>query len=162
MPNSLQSSAIASPASRRATNCSLSSITEHSFQGITTSPSTERKCHLCVRYNVLPMSQVAQPANQSVANLAFGRLLQFGSIWVQKEVSPLLPPLGVAPQGSRADISAVLPQRTRGLIKPVLFPAVLLRSYSIQQRWVAVTQGMPGNPRQTELFAASDDARDSV
>jgi hypothetical protein len=42
------------PASRRATNCSLSSITEHSFQGITTSPSTGRKCHLCVRYNVLP------------------------------------------------------------------------------------------------------------
>src|ERR1700692_3776915 len=60
MPNSLQSSAIASPASRRATNCSLSSITEHSFQGITPSPSTGRKCHLCVRYNVLPMSQVAQ------------------------------------------------------------------------------------------------------
>src|ERR1700730_15305166 len=59
MPNSLQSSAIASPASRRATNCSLSSITEHSFQGITPSPSTGRKCHLCVRYNVLPMSQVA-------------------------------------------------------------------------------------------------------
>src|ERR1700693_4142708 len=62
MPNSLQSSAIASPASRRATNCSLSSITEHSFQGITTSPSTGRKCHLCVRYNVLPMSQVAHPS----------------------------------------------------------------------------------------------------
>src|ERR1700686_2804093 len=61
MPNSLQSSAIASPASRRATNCSLSSITEHSFQGITPSPSTGRKCHLCVRYNVLPMSQVAHP-----------------------------------------------------------------------------------------------------
>src|SRR5258707_1328158 len=58
MPNSLQSSAIASPASRRATNCSLSSITEHSFQGITPSPSTGRKCYLRVRYNVLPMSQV--------------------------------------------------------------------------------------------------------
>src|ERR1700693_441114 len=26
---------------------------------LTTSPSTGRKCHLCVRYNVLPMSQVA-------------------------------------------------------------------------------------------------------
>src|ERR1700730_15575119 len=63
MPNSLQSSAIASPASRRATNCSLSSITEHSFQGITPSPSTGRKCHLCVRYNVLPMSQVAHGKN---------------------------------------------------------------------------------------------------
>src|SRR5690348_12665603 len=37
MPNSLQSSAIGSPASRRATNCSLSSMTEHSFQGITPS-----------------------------------------------------------------------------------------------------------------------------
>src|SRR6516162_8895945 len=40
MPNSLQSSDIASPASRRATNCSLSSITKHSFQGIIT-PSPE-------------------------------------------------------------------------------------------------------------------------
>src|SRR6516165_5915135 len=34
IPNSLQRSAICSPASRRATNCTLSSITEHSFQGI--------------------------------------------------------------------------------------------------------------------------------
>src|ERR1700722_3829706 len=58
MPNSLQSSAIASPASRRATNCRLSSIAEHSFQGI--APSLYgRKSHLCVRYNVLPMSQAA-------------------------------------------------------------------------------------------------------
>src|SRR5262245_33560433 len=38
MPNSLHSSAIGSPASRRATNCSLSSITEHSFQGIHSPP----------------------------------------------------------------------------------------------------------------------------
>src|SRR5213593_3342069 len=57
MPNSLQSSAIASPASRRATNCSLSSMTEHSFQGITPSSLEEEsvthvsgtKCHLCLR-----------------------------------------------------------------------------------------------------------------
>src|SRR5580658_6153678 len=57
MPNSLQSSAIASPASRRATNCSLSSITEHSFQGITTSPLRGESvtyvsgtmCYLCLR-----------------------------------------------------------------------------------------------------------------
>src|SRR6516225_10108203 len=56
MPNSLQSSDIASPASRRATNCSLSSITEHSFQGIIT-PSPEGEsvtyvsgtmCYLCL------------------------------------------------------------------------------------------------------------------
>src|SRR5215469_9305774 len=57
MPTSLQSSAIGSPASRRATNCSLSSVTEHSFQGI--SPSLKpggsvthvsgTKCHLCLR-----------------------------------------------------------------------------------------------------------------
>src|SRR5271165_926871 len=59
MPNSLQSSAIVSPASRRATNCSLSSITEHSFQGIFSSPTQEGKCYPCVRYNVLPMSQAA-------------------------------------------------------------------------------------------------------
>src|SRR5438477_1082400 len=59
MPNSLQSSAIGSPASRRATNCSLSSIAEHSFQGIGSPPSSGRKCHLCVRYDVLPMSQAA-------------------------------------------------------------------------------------------------------
>src|SRR5258707_10207657 len=62
MPNSRQSSAIASPVGRRATNCSLSSITEHSFQGIIPSPSTGRKCYLRVRYNVLPMSQVGQSA----------------------------------------------------------------------------------------------------
>src|SRR5579859_5548130 len=57
MPNSLQSSAIASPASRRATNCSLSSITERSFQGIIPSSLEEEsvthvsgtKCYLCLR-----------------------------------------------------------------------------------------------------------------
>src|SRR5580704_16745038 len=57
MPNSLQSSAIGSPASRRATNCSLSSITEHSFQGITPSPLRGESvtyvsgtmCYLCLR-----------------------------------------------------------------------------------------------------------------
>ena len=57
MPNSLQSSAIASPASRRATNCSLSSITEHSFQGIAPSPFTGKSVtyvsgtvrYLCLR-----------------------------------------------------------------------------------------------------------------
>src|ERR1700693_1550643 len=57
MPNSLQSSAIASPASRRATNCSLSSITEHSFQGIIPSPLRGESvtyvsgtmCYLCLR-----------------------------------------------------------------------------------------------------------------
>src|ERR1700676_4571038 len=47
MPNSLQSSAIASPASRRATNCSLSSITEHSFQGITPSPLQGKVSPMC-------------------------------------------------------------------------------------------------------------------
>src|SRR5215467_12716598 len=57
MPNSLQSSDIASPASRRATNCSLSSMTEHSFQGITPSQKTGGSvtyvsgtmCYLCLR-----------------------------------------------------------------------------------------------------------------
>src|SRR5882724_8538657 len=57
MPNSLQSSVIASPASRRATNCSLSSITEHSVQAITSSLPEGgsvthvfgTKCHLCLR-----------------------------------------------------------------------------------------------------------------
>jgi len=47
MPNSLQSSAIASPASRRATNCSLSSIAEHSFQGITPYPYGEKVSPMC-------------------------------------------------------------------------------------------------------------------
>src|SRR6266567_5285155 len=50
MPNSLQRSAIGSPASRRATNCSLSSITEHSFHGITSSPKKGKKRNPCVRY----------------------------------------------------------------------------------------------------------------
>src|SRR5580765_3486217 len=48
-----------SPASRRATNLTLSSITEHSFHGIHFPPRKGRKCNLCVRYDLLPMSRVA-------------------------------------------------------------------------------------------------------
>src|ERR1700731_5490641 len=47
MPNSLQSSAIPSPAAGGATNCSLSSITEHSFQGIAPSPYGEKVLPMC-------------------------------------------------------------------------------------------------------------------
>src|SRR5215471_18862541 len=47
-------------ASRRATNLTLSSITEHSFHGIHFPPRKGRKCNLCVRYDLLPMSRVAQ------------------------------------------------------------------------------------------------------
>src|SRR6267154_6412009 len=36
-----------------------SSITEHSFQGITPSPKG-KKCHPCVRYKLSPMCQAAQ------------------------------------------------------------------------------------------------------
>ena len=50
IPNSLHSSA---------TNCSLSSITEHSFHGMTSSPKG-KKCNLCVRCDLLPMCRVAQ------------------------------------------------------------------------------------------------------
>src|ERR1700730_12632882 len=60
LPTSLQSADICSPASRRATNCSLSSITEHSFQGMSPPPQKGRKCNPCVRYDLLPMSQAAQ------------------------------------------------------------------------------------------------------
>src|SRR5215471_19126175 len=53
---------MASPASRRPTNCSLSSMTEHSFQGITPSQKTGGSvthvsgtmCYLCLR----PLSPV--------------------------------------------------------------------------------------------------------
>ena len=38
IPNSRQTSLIDSPSSKRATNCRRSSITEHSFHGIDTSP----------------------------------------------------------------------------------------------------------------------------
>ena len=56
IPNSLQRSAIGSPASRRATNCTLSSITEHSFHGIhfllkkgeSVTYVSGTFCHLCV------------------------------------------------------------------------------------------------------------------
>ena len=44
---------------RRATNCILSSITEHSFHGITPPLEKREKCNLCVRYDVLPMSRAA-------------------------------------------------------------------------------------------------------
>src|SRR5579859_490298 len=68
MPNSLQSSAIASPASRRATNCSLSSITERSFQGIIPSSLEEEsvthvsgtKCYLCLRPLIQRLSNRAE------------------------------------------------------------------------------------------------------
>src|ERR1700729_3599189 len=57
MPNSRQSSDSGSPASRRATNFILSSITEHSFQGIAPSPLRGESvtyvsgtmCYLCLR-----------------------------------------------------------------------------------------------------------------
>src|SRR5579872_6263672 len=47
MPNSLQSSDIGSPASLRATNCILSSMTEHSFQGISPSLLQEEVLPMC-------------------------------------------------------------------------------------------------------------------
>src|SRR5580704_6314618 len=47
MPNSLHNSTIVSPASRRATNCNLSSVTEHSFQGIVSSPYGEEVLPMC-------------------------------------------------------------------------------------------------------------------
>ena len=45
---------------RRPLNCSLSSITEHSFHGIHFLLKKRRKCNLCVRYVLLPMCRVAQ------------------------------------------------------------------------------------------------------
>jgi hypothetical protein len=47
-----------SPASRRATNCSLSSITEHSFHGIASSLRGGSVTHV-FRYDVLPMFPTA-------------------------------------------------------------------------------------------------------
>src|ERR1700676_3444844 len=58
MANSRQSATIFSPSSKRPTKRTRSSITEHSFQGITPSPKG-KKCHPCVRYKVSPMSQAA-------------------------------------------------------------------------------------------------------
>src|SRR5260370_24575902 len=83
MPNSLQSSAIASPASRRATNCTLSSITEHSFQGITPSPLRGKVSPMCpvqcVTYvsgrsssrlpGVVPKTSTHNPAHISLHHL---------------------------------------------------------------------------------------------
>src|ERR1700729_1019479 len=62
MPNSRQSSDSGSPASPRATNFILSSITEHSFQGIAPSPLRRESvtyvsgtmCYLCLR----PLSSI--------------------------------------------------------------------------------------------------------
>src|SRR5690242_5870999 len=59
MANSRHSAAIFSPSSKRATKRTFSSITEHSFQGITPSPQG-KKCHPCVRYKLSPMCQTAQ------------------------------------------------------------------------------------------------------
>src|SRR6266478_4939597 len=93
IPNSLHSSAIGSPASRRATNCSLSSITEHSFQGITPSSLEEEsvthvsgtKCYLCLeplitsKYTAIltfPLlgNTSQKPICQLFANFRIGRM----------------------------------------------------------------------------------------
>ena len=73
--HSALSSAIGSPASRRATNCSLSSITEHCFHGITSSQK-RKKCNPCVRYDLLPMSRVAH-ARYAWSGITPGPLLRF-------------------------------------------------------------------------------------
>jgi hypothetical protein len=59
VPNHFSRRFKGSPASRRATNLTLSSITEHSFHGIHFPPRKGTKCNLCVRYDLLPMSRVA-------------------------------------------------------------------------------------------------------
>src|SRR6266568_2946716 len=56
--NSRQRAAIFSPSSKRATKRTRSSITEHSFHGITPSPKG-KECHPCVRYKLSPMFQTA-------------------------------------------------------------------------------------------------------
>src|SRR5216683_769874 len=61
MPNSRQTSVIASPSSSRATNRRRSSITEHSFRGINTSRRKAKSvthvsgtiCHLCLRLDTV-------------------------------------------------------------------------------------------------------------
>src|SRR5882724_7528464 len=92
MPNSLQSSVIASPASRRATNCNLSSMTEHSFQGITPSSLEEESVthvfgtiyYLCLR----PLScTVRRDPLQNVPKTCFTLLGQKGFLRVA-ESSP--------------------------------------------------------------------------
>src|ERR1700724_37576 len=68
MPNSLQTPPTPPPATGRATNCSLSSITEHSFQGIIPSPLRGESvtyvsgtmCYLCLR----PFNQALTPVEE--------------------------------------------------------------------------------------------------
>src|SRR5262249_5426208 len=52
-------------------NCSLSSMTEHSFQGIHFLLEKRRKCNPCVRYEMSPMCQAAH--NQLGAAAFSGR-----------------------------------------------------------------------------------------
>src|SRR6266403_539894 len=69
MPNARQTSLIASPSSSRATNRRRSSITEHSFHGIDTSPGKGKGvthvsgtiCHLCLGPLSGNLRQVAKP-----------------------------------------------------------------------------------------------------
>src|SRR5215470_18366749 len=80
MPNSLHRSAIASPASRRATNCILSSIAEHSFQGII--PSLPEggsvtyvfgtMCYLCSRPLILVSDRSFSIPQSLVASFGSG------------------------------------------------------------------------------------------
>src|SRR5467141_2304458 len=68
MANSRHSATIFSPSSKRPTKRTRSSITEHSFQGITPSPKG-KKCHPCVRYKVSPMCQAAHSLHGKTPSL---------------------------------------------------------------------------------------------
>src|ERR1700741_809718 len=93
MPNSLHSSAIGSPASRRATNCILSSITEHSFQGIASSPRggsvthvSGTMCYLCLRPLTIEDAVIPKTGSMTRQGL-IGRLKLFSQLF---EVAILL------------------------------------------------------------------------
>src|SRR6516225_1493371 len=145
MPNSLQSSAIASPASRRATNCSLSSITEHSFQGIIT-PSPEGEsvtyvsgtmCYLCLRPLTLKQLRFFLRC--------ISTFIELGNIWEQlffEQVDRI--PLGT-PAGVRVDFQ----RRCHVRVAELRLCDLQRRTLRMKQRSVRVTKRMPIDPRQS-------------
>src|SRR5215467_13280644 len=103
MPNSWHRSVIGSPSSRRATKRRRSSITELAFHGIYTSrPPGSEKCYPCVRYEMSPMSRVAQ-----INDLALNSLKQKKNVRLFKKSHVRHPQTGscdldpFAPRGDR-------------------------------------------------------------
>jgi len=56
-------------------------MTEHSFHGIYFPPRKGRKCNLCVRYVLLPMSRVAHYTQIAPKKVDVAGDIEYGAVW---------------------------------------------------------------------------------